>query len=95
MLRVNLTGVDATFFTLSWENFAHNLTAPSYLLSYEVHYKETAPGRKETKLELRDPCGQDGWNILDFSPEKDEDEYEVNLQIFAHLQIAQFFATIF
>ncbi len=52
---------------VQWENFALNLTAPSYLLNYEIHYKETTSARNEQKLAFRDPCGQDAWNILDSS----------------------------
>lgn len=63
--------MNSTCVTLQWENFRLNLTEPSYLLNYEIHYKVTSSSRDETKLAFRDPCGQDGWNIMDVSPLRD------------------------
>ncbi|XP_021960211.1 insulin-like peptide receptor isoform X1 [Folsomia candida] len=70
-LKVRRPKVNSTCVTLQWENFRLNLTEPSYLLNYEIHYKVTSSSRDETKLAFRDPCGQDGWNIMDVSPLRD------------------------
>jgi len=47
-------------------NFRRNLSLTSHLLNYEIHYKELGyPKRTVTKYEDRDPCGDDGWNIIE------------------------------
>ncbi|CAL8099243.1 unnamed protein product [Orchesella dallaii] len=60
---------------IRYENFRRNLTLPSHLLSYEIHYKEAPdyPRKNISKYDDRDPCGEDDWTILEYAKMKDSE----------------------
>jgi len=64
-----------TSVSIKWQNFRRNLIYASHLLDYDVYYRE-APDYPHVNVSIfhdRDPCGEDGWNILSFPKMSDED----------------------